>query len=134
MSGINNNSENTKVCNCESNQTCPICKDEKIKAGIAPKFDNGKLQYSLVPTIAIKSLAEVLTFGASKYAPNIWQKVNDGERRYLDALYRHLEAYRSGEKIDNDSGLSHLKHAITNLSFLLHFEEQKEKNNDTCKN
>ena len=114
------------ACKCKPHETCPICKDTKLASGVAPKFDQGKLQYSLVPTIATKSLAEVLTFGAQKYAPNSWQNVKDGERRYTDALYRHLEAYRSGEKLDTDSNLSHLAHAITNIAFLLHFEQQKE--------
>ena len=92
------------------------------------KYDDGKLQYGLIPPIATKSLAQVLTFGAAKYAPNSWQTVQDGERRYLDALYRHLEAYRSGESTDSESGLSHLAHAITNVAFLLHFEQEKATN------
>ena len=92
------------------------------------KYDDGKLQYGLIPPIATKSLAQVLTFGAAKYAPNSWQTVQDGERRYLDALYRHLEAYRSGESTDSESGLSHLAHVITNVAFLLHFEQEKATN------
>ena len=116
------------TCTCSATETCPICKDVKLAAGISPKHDAGKLMYSLIPPVATKALAEVLTFGAQKYAPNSWQGVEDGERRYLDALMRHLEAYRSGEVIDDDSGLSHLKHAITNLAFLLHFEEQGNAN------
>jgi len=113
------------TCTCGPTETCPICKDTKLAAGIAPKHDAGKLQYSLIPTCATKALAEVLTFGAKKYAPNSWQGVENGERRYLDALYRHLEAYRSGEQSDPDSGLSHLSHAICNVAFLIHFEEQR---------
>ena len=91
--------------------------------GTGPKYDEGKLRYSLVPPVAMKGLAEVLTFGAKKYAPNSWQQVQNAEVRYLDALYRHLEAFRSGEKIDDESGLHHLKHALCNVAFLLHFEE-----------
>ena len=130
LSDIFDKKANTPIepafCTCSPEQTCHICKDDKLASGISPKFDQGKLQYSLVPPIATKSLAEVLTFGAQKYAPNSWQGVEDGERRYTDALYRHLEAYRSGEKLDSDSNLSHLAHAITNIAFLLHFEQQKE--------
>lgn len=83
------------------------------------KFDNNKLRYSLIPPIAMRELAKVLTYGAKKYKPNNWQKVDDLER-YVDALYRHLEAWRSGETNDPESGLSHLSHAITNISFLLY--------------
>lgn len=91
------------------------------------KYDGGKLRYSLIPPVALSALAKVLTFGAIKYAPNNWQLVEDGEERYLDALYRHLEAYRSGETIDAESGLTHLSHAITNIAFLLHFEQNQPK-------
>ena len=130
-----------------ANYTCPVCgtrhnyrsldstcselckvalmkSKEENKVGL--KFDTGKLRYSLVPPVATKALAEILTFGAEKYAPNNWQLVSNPEERYTDALLRHLEAYRAGEKIDPESGFSHLKHAITNVAFLLHFEEKKE--------
>ncbi len=93
------------------------------------KYDSGKLRFGLIPPIATTSLAEVLTFGAAKYAPNSWQTVPNGEERYLDALYRHLEAYRNGELTDPESGLSHLAHAITNVAFLLHFESQRKDTN-----
>lgn len=90
------------------------------------KYDDGKLRYSLVPPEALKGLAEVLTFGAKKYKPNSWQTVENAEERYLDALYRHLEAFRAGEIVDPESNLHHLKHALCNAAFLLHFEEQKD--------
>jgi len=88
------------------------------------KFDAGKLRYGLIPPQALKGLAEVLTYGAKKYKPNNWQKAED-TTRYVDALYRHLEAWRAGEKVDEESGLHHLKHALTNISFLLYFEDNK---------
>jgi len=88
------------------------------------KFDAGKLRYSLIPPKATKELAKVLTYGARKYKPNNWQKVED-KTRYVDALYRHLEAWRADEKIDSESGLSHLSHALTNIAFLIYFEDIK---------
>lgn len=88
------------------------------------KHDEGKLQYHLIPPKAMKELAKVLTYGANKYEANNWQKVDD-PTRYVDALYRHLEAWRAGERVDPESGLSHLSHAITNIAFLIHFEERE---------
>jgi len=88
------------------------------------KFDSGKLRYGLIPPKATKALAEVLTYGAKKYKPNNWQRVDDTSR-YIDALYRHLEAWRSGEELDPESGLSHLAHAMTNISFLIYFNQSK---------
>ncbi|MCD5413671.1 MAG: DUF5664 domain-containing protein [Clostridiales bacterium] len=101
-----------------------LAKEANDKMGL--KFDTDKLRYSLVPPAATRALAEILTFGTEKYAPNNWQLVCNPEERYTDALLRHLESYRAGEKIDPESGFSHLKHAITNIAFLLHFEDAKE--------
>lgn len=91
---------------------------------VGPKYDTGKLRYDLVTPDVIKAIAEVLTFGAEKYAPNSWQLVPDAKRRYTAALMRHFEAYRAGEKLDHESGLSHLSHALCNLMFLQHFEKE----------
>lgn len=85
------------------------------------KFDTGKLMYSLIPVETTQALAEVLSFGASKYAIDGWKHVPDAKRRYMDALIRHLEAFRSGELYDQESGLSHLSHVLANASFLHYF-------------
>lgn len=96
--------------------------DAKPDRGL--KYDDGKLRYSLIPPILLSSVAEVLTFGAAKYAPNSWQTVPNGPERYLDALYRHLEQFRNGEALDPESGLPHLAHVATNVAFLLHFHHK----------
>lgn len=83
------------------------------------KMDSGKPMMSLIPPHAEKVVAEVLTFGAEKYAPDNWRKVPDAERRYLDAAMRHLNAYRSGDQLDDESGLHHLAHAACCMLFLL---------------
>ena len=90
------------------------------------KFDTGKLQYSLIPPETLSALAEVLSYGARKYAPNNWQLVQDGETRYLDALMRHLEAFRAGETHDHESNLHHLAHCLCNVAFLHYLETTKK--------
>ena len=90
------------------------------------KFDTGKLQYSLIPPETTKALAVVLTFGASKYTIDGWKYVPDAKRRYMDALFRHLEAFRSGETHDHESNLHHLAHALTNVAFLHYLETTKK--------
>lgn len=90
------------------------------------KYDDGKLLVTLVQPEFIKGIAEVLTFGAHKYAPNSWQTVEDGKRRYEDALYRHWLAYLSGDKIDKESGLGHLKHLACNAMFLLYLNKESK--------
>ena len=82
------------------------------------KFDGGKLEYGLLPPHALEETVKVLTFGAQKYERNNWIHVDDGIRRYFDALQRHVWAWKRGEQIDPESGLHHLAHAMCCLMFL----------------
>lgn len=92
---------------------------------VGRKEDKGKLRYSLIPPIVLSEMALMLTLGAEKYTDDNWKFVEDPQIRYMDALFRHIEAYRSGELLDNETGESHLSHAIINLAFLIHFEKSK---------
>lgn len=83
------------------------------------KNDYGKLRYDLVPPVALEEITKVLTFGAEKYAPENWRRVEDWKPRYTAALMRHIEAYRKGEDLDPETGVSHLAHAGCCLMFLL---------------
>lgn len=96
-----------------------------ISKTIGAKFDGGKTRMDLLMCGCAKSLeqvAKVLTFGAKKYADDNWRLVSDAKKRYNAALHRHLNSYYQGEKIDQETGLSHLAHAQCCLTFLLEFE------------
>jgi hypothetical protein len=82
------------------------------------KFDGDKLQYGLLPPLALKAMVEILTFGAKKYEPDNWKHVPDSKRRYFDAMQRHLWAWKEGEQNDPESGKNHLAHALCCLTFL----------------
>jgi hypothetical protein len=88
------------------------------------KFDGGKLQYSLLPPLALRETVKVLTFGAEKYEPDNWKRVPDGQRRYFDAAQRHLWAYKEGEIYDPETSVSHLAHAICCIMFMLDLDEE----------
>jgi len=81
------------------------------------KFDDGKLRYDLIPPDCYRELVKIITYGANKYAPNNWQKVE--RDRYIAALYRHVESWRMGETSDEESSHHHLAHAMCNVMFLL---------------
>ena len=108
-----------------SHQPCVDCEAALAKVNVSYtvveeflKFDGDKPRYDLIPPSALKALADVYTFGARKYKPNNWKLCEEPEK-YLAALMRHLEAYRSGEELDKDSGLPHLAHLLTNAANLL---------------
>jgi len=82
------------------------------------KFDGNKLEYGLLPPLALEETVKVLTFGAQKYERDNWQKVPDSKRRYFDAMERHIWAWKKGEIMDNESGIHHLAHAMCCLMFL----------------
>jgi Domain of unknown function (DUF5664) len=82
------------------------------------KFDGNKLEYGLLPPLALEETVKVLTFGAQKYERDNWKRVPESKRRYFDALQRHVWAWKQGEQIDPESGLHHLAHAMCCLMFL----------------
>lgn len=88
------------------------------------KFDSDKLRWDLLDIEFPESVVEVLTFGAKKYEPDNWRKVDNGINRYYAAALRHLSEWRKGNKIDTDSGLPHLAHVATNLYFLSWFDKK----------
>lgn len=97
------------------------------EAGV--KYDQTKTRPSLLPSGPLLAIAEVLTFGAKKYADDNWQKVPGAEGprgRYADALFRHLFAWLGGEELDPESGLSHLAHAGCCILFLIWFEQRSD--------
>ncbi|HIP58739.1 MAG TPA: hypothetical protein EYH00_05495 [Archaeoglobus profundus] len=85
------------------------------------KYDDGKLRYDLIPPKALEELAKVITYGAKKYKPNSWRNVEP--YRYEAALFRHIQEWRKGNKIDKESGLPHLAHALANLVFLIELDK-----------
>jgi hypothetical protein len=96
---------------------------------IGRKFDGGKLEYGLLPPLALEETVKVLTFGAQKYERDNWQKVPDAKRRYFDALQRHVWSWKQGEQIDPESGIHHLAHAMCCLMFLYEHDIMYSLNN-----
>ena len=80
------------------------------------KFDGDKPMFNLIVPEYLNGIAKVLTMGAQKYDVNNWQKIDSD--RYIAALYRHLIAYHSGEKVDLESGFNHMLHIACNAMFL----------------
>lgn len=80
------------------------------------KFDKGKPMWHLLPLDCISGVVKVLTFGATKYAPDNWKKVTT--QQYFSAANRHLEAIANGEENDSESNLPHAFHYLCNCIFI----------------
>ena len=91
------------------------------------KYDNEKPKMHLLPPNSIFEVAKVLTFGANKYDEENWRKLESLETRYISGALRHIFHHNSGDILDEESGLSHLAHAICCLLFTLEIQlEDKE--------
>lgn len=85
------------------------------------KYDEGKVPIDLVATDWIEGTARILQFGATKYAPYNWSKGMLWSRVF-SATLRHLYKWWRGEKVDPETGESHLYHASCCLMFLSEYE------------
>lgn len=103
--------------------------ESKIKLKTeAVKFDEGKVDWTLVPFEALEDMAKVLTFGAKKY--DSWNWTTGGGfkwTRVLASCLRHIFAFMRGEDVDPESGISHISHAQCNLLFLAYYIRNKNK-------
>lgn len=90
------------------------------------KYDDGKLPLDLWSPYALEETARVLAFGAVKYQPYNWAK-GIKYSRVFSALLRHLWAFWRGQKLDEETGIHHLAHAMCCLMFLLHYEMNRRK-------
>lgn len=88
------------------------------------KYDSGKIRLELLPPEFLESVADILTFGASKYGDRNWEKGMAWSRPF-GALMRHMWAWFRGEDCDPETGKSHLWHAGCNIAFLITYEERQ---------
>jgi len=88
-------------------------KEEEKDQKLGMKFDDEKLDFTLVPAIGLKEEVKVLMVGAEKYKKNNWKKVPDGFHRYIKAILRH--ANEIVEAMNNDKDPMLLKDPDTGL-------------------
>jgi len=94
------------------------------------KLDDGKPRLGLVfmsMARALQEVGEVATFGANEYSDDGWLDVQDRERRYTHAMFRHLMEEAVGNERDAKSKLRHAAHtawnALARLDLMIRREE-----------
>jgi len=86
-----------------------------------PKGAAGALKtpLGLIPSYAMEQTAWVHKFGAERYGAYNWRKTGVCASTYVNAILRHLNAWRDGETLDPESGISHLAHVACSCNILL---------------
>lgn len=95
--------------------TDPTAKPTNPKDAIG----SDKIPVHLVSPIFISVTALGKLDGALKYGKDNYRAVGVRASIYIDALLRHILAYRDGEDIDPDSGLPHFSHMGATLDILV---------------
>ena len=103
----------------------------ELKEGL--KFDDDKVRLELIPTELLYAVGTILTFGANKYAERNWE-LGMKWSRVFGALMRHMWCWWAGKspttksflfgELDDETGYSHLWHAVACLTFLIAYEER----------
>lgn len=78
-----------------------------------------KLPLHLFPAVARAEGALALLDGAMKYGRMNWRVAGVRASIYYDAACRHLDAWFEGEDAADDSGVTHLGHALACLAILV---------------
>jgi len=89
------------------------------------RFNEAKARMDLIDADALQGLAEVLTFGAKKYAAHNWRN-GLSYSETLGSMLRHIAAIQRGEDIDPESGKPHIDHIGCNWMFLSNFTKHPE--------
>lgn len=90
------------------------------------KADAGKPELCLIPLKALIPVARVREYGIKKYGSKEgWREVSI--ERYQNAAFRHwLKYLNDPHGVDEESGLPHLWHCLTNLMFLTELEDLQD--------
>ena len=86
---------------------------------LGAKDTKGKPNWSLVSLKNLEGICHVREFGVNKYKdPSNWKKVPPAD--YYSAAIRHLVQMQEKGlySTDEESGLLHVDHALTNLMFI----------------
>jgi hypothetical protein len=85
------------------------------------RYNTGKPRWDLLPIDAVEQVVAVLTKGAEKYAERNWER---GMKWSIcqGSMMRHIVKSSKGERIDPETGLSHMAHVACNALFLLAYE------------
>lgn len=91
------------------------------------RWNEGKAPLEMIPLHLLEGAAhvfhDVTTREERPYPAWNWLKENDWSVPYA-CMMRHLSKWQMGEDNDEETGRSHLDHAMCNLLMLIHYSRQ----------
>lgn len=89
----------------------------------AKRYNENKVDYTLVPTDALREEARVWMAGEVKYGRSNWEKLwgDNTVSVVLASLLRHAYAIQQGQSHDLESGLQHAAHIRCNAAMLVRY-------------
>lgn len=97
--------------------------------GSGARFNDGKVDYSLLPLATLEDEIKVWMAGAKKYSRHNWMKGMSWSA-VLASCMRHLAAWQAGEDNDPETGLPHIAHAMCNLRMLTLYAKTYQEGDD----
>lgn len=98
----------------------------------AVKHDAGKPRMDLIPPEAMKAMGATLAHGAERYGERNWEQGLE-PRRLAAAMLRHYCEWATGKANDEESGLPHLWHMLTNAAMLVALDERNNQTKEMLK-
>ena len=94
------------------------------------KKQGEKTEFTHFPIeVILEALGEVTSYGAKKYSPDNYK--NEKIESYINSFFRHFIAWKKGQELDPESGLPHLHHMLTNISFMVCIDKNTIKSSDS---
>lgn len=100
---------------------------------VADRFNEDKVDLSLIPVEATIQECRVWEAGAKKYSRNNWKKLwgEDTVNVVMASAMRHMCSILDGERDDPETGLPHAAHVRCNMAMLLEYYKKERDNEHT---
>jgi len=91
------------------------------------KFSEGKTKWHLLPMSTVEKAVRAMMYGEKKYGRDDWKYLKNWRDEFYSAAIRHLVEWKYfNKKIDEESKLETLAHALTNIIYLLYLDEENK--------
>lgn len=97
------------------------------------KFDSEKPAMQYVPGEAMEEMGKAFAYGAKKYGGNNYKVSGLEVSRCLGAALRHIYKFMDGIDLDDESGHSHLGHAMAATAMAIYMVKNHPRLDDRFK-